>query len=236
MEDGCKLSTRIVVDRREKASGVPEILASLGARIEYAQLEVGDYILSPEVAVERKAVRDLFSSIFDGRLFTQCSELAKGYPKPFLLIEGDPEEVNEYIGNPRVYYGALVSIILESNLKLLYASSVEETALALSVLADHTSRERKAAPLIQKPRKSVQIGLQQLYMVTSLPSVGEKTGLRLLKTLHTPRAVFTASATQLARIPGVGMARALKIKKALNTPFKLQEESVFKQDRLADSI
>jgi ERCC4-type nuclease len=35
---------RIIVDEREKGSGVPENLARLGAYIEYRMLETADYI------------------------------------------------------------------------------------------------------------------------------------------------------------------------------------------------
>ncbi|MGI0039859.1 MAG: ERCC4 domain-containing protein, partial [Nitrososphaera sp.] len=75
------MPARIVVDEREKNSGIPELLKNAGAVIDFAQLKVGDYIVSPETAVERKTVRDLVSSIYDGRLFLQCSDLVKHYQK-----------------------------------------------------------------------------------------------------------------------------------------------------------
>ncbi len=34
-------------------------------------LEVGDYVLSPEMVVERKALPDLHQSLASGRLYTQ---------------------------------------------------------------------------------------------------------------------------------------------------------------------
>ena len=38
-------------------------------------LLVGDYILSPEICVERKSVPDLIGSMASGRLFNQVCEL-----------------------------------------------------------------------------------------------------------------------------------------------------------------
>ncbi|RMF30602.1 MAG: heavy metal resistance protein CzcA, partial [Candidatus Nitrosothermus koennekii] len=64
---------RIIVDDREKNSKVPDELEELGVRVEYKHLEVGDYIPLPEVVVERKSMRDLVKSIYDNRLFIQCS-------------------------------------------------------------------------------------------------------------------------------------------------------------------
>lgn len=34
-------------------------------------LQVGDYVLSPDIVVERKALPDLFSSLGSGRLYNQ---------------------------------------------------------------------------------------------------------------------------------------------------------------------
>jgi ERCC4-type nuclease len=80
---------RIVVDERERKSGIPDLLRQAGATIDFAQLNVGDYIVSPETAVERKTIQDLLNSIFDGRLFVQCSQLNEHYVKPVLIVEGN---------------------------------------------------------------------------------------------------------------------------------------------------
>jgi ERCC4-type nuclease len=80
---------RIVVDERERKSGIPDLLRQAGAIIDFAQLNVGDYIVSPETAVERKTIQDLLNSIFDGRLFVQCSQLNEHYVKPVLIVEGN---------------------------------------------------------------------------------------------------------------------------------------------------
>ena len=83
------MPARIVVDERERKSGIPDLLRQAGASIDFAQLNVGDYIVSPETAVERKTIQDLLNSIFDGRLFVQCSQLNKHYVKPVLIVEGN---------------------------------------------------------------------------------------------------------------------------------------------------
>jgi DNA excision repair protein ERCC-4 len=62
---------RIIVDEREKKSGIPELLRSVGINLEIKTLPIGDYIVAPETVVERKSLSDLISSIFDGRLFDQ---------------------------------------------------------------------------------------------------------------------------------------------------------------------
>ncbi|HYY67718.1 MAG TPA: ERCC4 domain-containing protein, partial [Nitrososphaeraceae archaeon] len=83
------MPARIVVDERERKSGIPDLLLQAGAIIDFAQLKVGDYIVSPETAVERKTIQDLLNSIYDGRLFVQCSQLNEHYVKPILIVEGN---------------------------------------------------------------------------------------------------------------------------------------------------
>jgi ERCC4-type nuclease len=89
---------RIVVDERERKSGIPDLLRRAGAVIDFAQLKVGDYVISPETAIERKTIQDLLNSIYDGRLFIQCSQLNEHYVKPVLIVEGNIVDLMETPG------------------------------------------------------------------------------------------------------------------------------------------
>ena len=50
-------------------------------------LEVGDYVLSPSMCVERKSLPDLIESLRNGRLVTQMQNMCRHYKIPILLIE-----------------------------------------------------------------------------------------------------------------------------------------------------
>ncbi len=52
-------------------------------------LTVGDYILSPNICIERKSISDLISSFKDGRLYSQAETMFLHYKNPMLLIEFD---------------------------------------------------------------------------------------------------------------------------------------------------
>jgi DNA excision repair protein ERCC-4 len=78
---------RVVVDVREFASPLPGVLHAGGLEICPVTLEVGDYVLSPRVCVERKAIPDLRSSLASGRLYTQAEAMCRHYATPVLLIE-----------------------------------------------------------------------------------------------------------------------------------------------------
>lgn len=82
----------VVVDMREFGSQLPSVLHKKGVRLVPVTLEVGDYILSPEICVERKSIPDLHQSLSSGRLYAQAESMCKHYKTACLLIEFDPDK------------------------------------------------------------------------------------------------------------------------------------------------
>ncbi|KAI0019119.1 DNA repair protein [Xylariomycetidae sp. FL0641] len=80
---------RVVVDVREFRSSLPSLLHGRSLNIVPCMLTVGDYILSPDICVERKSISDLVSSFKDGRLYAQAETMFQHYKSPLLLIEFD---------------------------------------------------------------------------------------------------------------------------------------------------
>lgn len=78
---------QVIVDMREFMSNLPNVLHQKGMRIVPVTLEVGDYILSPLICVERKSIQDLFVSFASGRLYHQAEMMIRYYQMPVLLIE-----------------------------------------------------------------------------------------------------------------------------------------------------
>ena len=79
----------VVVDVREFRSALPSLLHGRSMVVVPCQLTVGDYVLTPNICVERKSVRDLIASFKNGRLFNQAETMLQYYKYPFLLIEFD---------------------------------------------------------------------------------------------------------------------------------------------------
>jgi DNA excision repair protein ERCC-4 len=212
---------RIVCDERERASGVPQELLDLGVRVDFSQLKLGDYLVSPSTAVERKSVRDFLSSLYDGRLFNQVNELTKSFANAFVLVEGDPAEIAFISRNPKSYYGAIAALTLTFNVKTIFTPSPKETAMALEALARRSEKGVGERPSVvyQRPVKSLEQHRQQIYIVSSLPGVGTSLARRLLDRFGSPRGVFVATVPQLSMVPGVGRARAEKIVKVLTSRF-----------------
>jgi DNA excision repair protein ERCC-4 len=228
---------RIVVDERERSSNIPLLLKNAGAVIDFTQLKVGDYIVSSETAVERKTVRDLISSIYDGRLFVQCSDLVKYYQKPLLVVQGniaelgetsedmeDPDDIKLHTERMSLAYDALITVATEFRIPIIHTPSAEQTAQLLVTLVNRSLQEAKATgPLLRKIKKENPIQIQQLSVLASLPGVGEKLAARMLKKFHTPIRALNASAAELATIPGFGLTRAERVRKVLNIPNNVEE-------------
>ena len=214
---------RIVVDEREKKSGIPDLLKSIGMNVEVKTLPVGDYIVAPETVVERKSIRDLMSSIFDGRLYDQCSRLKEHFTYPAVLLEGNVDEIDEIMDNPMVFYAALSKVALDFRIPVIPTPNAAHTAKLLVSMCSR--KESTTGPYLKKIKKSPDLEKQQLSVLCSLPGVGEKFAIRMLERFETPLKAFSASSTEIAKIEGFGQARSKKIKKTLCTKSTLSKES-----------
>lgn len=222
---------RIIVDERERKSGIPDLLKSVGLNIEMKTLPMGDYIVAPETVVERKSIRDLMASIFDGRLFDQCSRLKEHFEHPIVLVEGNIDEVEEITENPLVFYGAISTVVLDFKIPVIPTPSASHTAKLLVSMCSR--KDVPKGPYLKKIKKSSDLEKQQLSVLCSLPGIGEKFAVRMLTKFGTPLKVFSATTSELAKVEGLGDVRARKIKKTLDSKSKFLKES--NQKTLHDS-
>ncbi len=209
----------IVADTRELSSNLPALLKELGLGVRFEQLAVGDYVLSDDVAIERKTVSDFISSIFDGRLFRQASDLSSVYRQPILLVEGDITMIPSLVSNIKVYYGALASLTLNFPMKLTFVPSVRESAIFIERLVHNLNKEERPRNIVREKGQSLKE--QQIFLISSLPGVGEKLAEKLLKHFGSPIRVLTATQAALSEV--IGSARAQRIKQVLETKYEENE-------------
>ena len=113
-----KTQSKIIVDMRELRSDLPSLIHKRGMDIEPVTIEVGDYILTPEICVERKSISDLIGSLQNGRLFNQATNMTRFYAKPMLLIEFDQNKPFALQG--KYYYSKdIASTDITARLQLL---------------------------------------------------------------------------------------------------------------------
>lgn len=215
---------RIVVDERERASGVPELLRKLNVHVEPRLLDVGDYIISSECAIERKDVHDFLSSLFSGRLFNQAYRLSSAYKLPVLIVEGDMRILFEQSSKPRAVWGALATLAFGYSLHVFFTTSPQQTAEFISTIAKHGRFARPRGPLFQKKPKVASVQGQQLSLVCNLPGVGTVLADRILRRFGSVRRLFSASVSELALVDGVGRVKADRIVKTLDATYHPTEK------------
>jgi len=221
---------RIYVDYREKNSSVHEFLRRNGVKVFFENLETCDYLVSDRVCVERKTVHDFVKSLFDGRLFDQASRMVAKFEKPVIIVEGEISKIREVTEKISAIYGALVKLMVEINITILWTGSSEDTAIALYLLAKHEQEVlKRAKAVIPKKPRTVDIRSWQRFVLQSFPGIGPKSAEKLLEKFGSLDKVFSASASELARI--VGYEKAQRIIQILKTPYSKTEE-VKKEDIL----
>jgi len=208
----------IVVDRREERSGVPALLRELGVSVRYEVLEVGDYLLPGDVLVERKSARDFISSLLDGRLFDQSSNLISSSNNPTIIVEGDLGKAVKHFENPMAIWGALASLGYDFKITLFYTSDIEGTAALLAAISKRKI-EGKEEIYLKPKRKGGGLEDLQLSIVASLPGVGPARAKKLLEGFRTVKAIFNANPAQLSRIGDLPYEISVKIYDLINSEY-----------------
>jgi len=211
-------SVRIVVDSREP-DRIIAMLTALGIGVDRRVIGVGDYILSPECAVERKTTGDFMTSMFSGRLFKQAENLANAYSKPILVLEGDVAGELELRVNPRAFWGALLRLESDMGIPVIPTPTPTHTADLLYTLAKRLQRKKTEKMPIHKPRLLTDREWQ-IYIVASLPNIGSELSKRILKRFKTVRNAFQARASDLERVEGIGQTKAERITHLLDRKYE----------------
>ena len=214
---------RMVIDEREKKSGIPDLLKEIGVKVEMTNLPIGDYIVASETVIERKSVPDFISSVFDGRLFDQCNRLKEHFEHPAIIIEGNIDEITQITENPLVFYGAVSAVVLDFKIPVIPTPNASNTAKLLVAMCARQGKTK--GPFLKKIRKSGDVHHQQLSVLCSLPGVGEKLASRMLEKFGSPGNSLNASLTELSKIEGMGESRAQKIRKLLDTETKSDKKN-----------
>lgn len=212
---------KIVIDHRETKCGVAKALDRLGMELSFMALEIGDYVVSDRLAVERKRTDDFASSLIDGKrnLFAQLSDLSRVYEKPVLIIEGEDLFTSRQI-NPNAIYGSLISIAIDFGVSILYSRDEEETASILKILAKREQTENKREINPHGKKSASTLVEQQEYLISSISNIGPKAAKNLLSYFGSVEAVMRADIEELKKVKQIGPKTAARIREVLESPYK----------------
>ena len=214
---------KMIVDSRELPTAVARELTRLDVEISGESLQIGDYIVSEDVAIERKESGDFIQSLIDGRLFVQLTALRSSYRRPVLIIEGE-QLIGLRAVNPASIYGALASIAIRIQIPILWTRNAEETANVLYRLAH---LEQVAAKKTLRTRSGDARGTDAEaleYILSGFPGVDTVISRAILSEFGTLEGVFSASEKELQSVKGVGKKIAGRIRRLLTTKYPSYKE------------
>jgi len=199
----------IISEYREKE--VLGHLKKMDARINEMSLEIGDFICSKNIAIERKSHSDFISSIIDGRIFVQIKNLKENFKKAIIIIEGSSNrEIND-----NVLKAALARLVVDNGVSLINTKNSNETAKMIYWISKKEQVENKQDVSFKVGKKSKEKNVLQEQIISGLPGVSNVISQRLLEHFGSVENVITADEMELEKVEGVGKSLSRKIKKII---------------------
>ncbi|MAH07424.1 hypothetical protein CMI38_04205 [Candidatus Pacearchaeota archaeon] len=188
----------VVADIHEKNSLViSQLKKSTQIKLLIKPLKIADYIIGP-VAIERKTISDLISSMISKRLIQQLSQM-QAYPKSLLIIEGDLQEVLDEEDNiSKAIRGLITSISTNNQASIIQTKDYEETAKYLITLAKQQLKPNQPISLHSRIPKTK--NEQKQYIIESFPNIGPKKAQLLLKKFKTLNNLFSATEEDIKEV------------------------------------
>jgi Fanconi anemia group M protein len=208
----------IIADLRERASGIPRALSEKGLEVRMHRLEIGDYLLTPKIAVERKTTADFVQSIFDKRLFAQVGALRMSFPCPIVLLEKCGAPSREI--HPSAMRGAMLYVSLLNRIPIIHTENSADTVETLFAMAQLVHRETAQEFSLHSKRRSPSPQKTQRYILETIPGIGPHLAKALLQQFGNLQAVFDAAPDDLMEVPGIGRSRAEKIRTLLQRDYR----------------
>jgi ERCC4-related helicase/ERCC4-type nuclease len=215
-------AVEVVADQRELDSAIARDLSrrdEIDVRLE--TLEVGDYVCSDRVVVERKSVSDFLDTLVGGdrSMFEQVGEMASHYARPVVIVEGEADLYEERNVHPNAIRGALASLAIDFDASVLRTDGEDDTADTLAVLAEREQEESDRAVSVHGEKSTKTLPEQQEYVVASIAEVGPVTARSLLSEFRTVEAVMTATTEDLMEVEGVGEVTAERMREVIGSEY-----------------
>ncbi len=208
---------KVIIDKRERSSGIGKELAKKGIVIEYKKLDLADFIIG-DTAIERKTIQDFVNSIVDKRLIRQLGMLKENFESAILIIEGEDNIYTIRSLHPNAIRGMLASIAIDFKIPIIPTRNYRDTASLLYTIAKRKSRQKEEFGILAK-RKPLSLKERQQLVVESLPGIGPKLAKKLLKEFKSIKNLFNAKKEDLMKVEKIGKKKAEEITKVIDENF-----------------
>jgi Fanconi anemia group M protein len=184
------------MDERERGE-IRLAITALPSQIRIETLEVADFILSPQVGIERKRGDDFTGSIFDHRLFLQLEKLRASFTTPLLILESPKKMFSRSFWNEKAIYGALVYVAYKMRIPIIPTIDEADTAQVIYQLAllehrrtPHWDYKEVLGNIAAQAKKPHFLQEDQRYFLQGLVDVGEKKAAKYHEILGNPYYVL----------------------------------------------
>jgi ERCC4-type nuclease len=195
VKTGHETSVDITVDTRERGRIVKALEALPGVRLDFAELDCGDYLLANGVAIERKSSTDFILSIVDRSLFEKVARLKARYARPLYIVEGDMFTMRFHQKAFDVHT-ALAYLSVTHQVPVVNSPDVEQTAMLIYLMAAEAQRDPAQRPDARLDKPSVRTEAQR-YLVEGLPGIDADRAEELLRRFGTAERIFAADEAAL---------------------------------------
>lgn len=230
---------KFLVDHRER--NMIKLVEDVCEEVEVTQLPIGDYVLlsdSEAIIVERKTVPDFLSSVRSNRLWDQLLRMMKRMTvfelpvkRRMLLIHGSfrdyfEEDADRLKRSLLVHWsqlmGAYLEILYAYNTPIIHVEDDTAFKAFMRILVKRESAGKNdklpSARWYMKPVKaSLPVKDRKQYILSSLPSIGNRLAENLLIHFDTISGVACASIKNLQEVPKIGKKKAELIYKMFHS-------------------
>ena len=230
---------KFLVDHRER--NMIKLVEDVCEEVEVTQLPIGDYVLlsdSEAIIVERKTVPDFLSSVRSNRLWDQLLRMMKRMTvfelpvkRRMLLIHGSfrdyfEEDADRLKRSLLVHWsqlmGAYLEILYAYNTPIIHVEDDTAFKAFMRILVKRESAGKNdklpSARWYMKPVKaSLPVKDRKQYILSSLPSIGNRLAENLLTHFDTIFGVACASIKDLQEVPKIGKKKAELIYKMFHS-------------------
>ncbi|MCD6108057.1 MAG: ERCC4-type nuclease [Thermoplasmata archaeon] len=229
---------KVILDHREKS--ILPLIEDLYDNIELSLLPFGDIILVTDkkraVVIERKSSQDFISSIRSNRLWEQLLKMMKAkeifdyrIKRKILLVHG---RISDYLENISILNqdrgenalsrfwaslsGAMLEIIYVYGIPIIFVEDDEAIRHFLRILANReenglNDKAPKARWFRRKRISSLPEKDEKLFLLSSLPYIGDILANNLLEHFGSIANIANASIEELKEVEGIGEKKATKI-------------------------
>ncbi|MFC7237755.1 DEAD/DEAH box helicase [Saliphagus sp. GCM10025317] len=214
-------TVEIVADQREMDANIArELSRREEIEIRLETLDVGDYVCSDRVVVERKSAADFVDSLVGGdrSVFEQVGAMARHYSRPVVIVEGEGLYEQRDV-HPNAIRGALSSLAVDFGASILRSESEDDTTELLATIAKREQQLSNREVSVHGEKGAKTLSEQQEYVVSSIADVGPVTARSLLETFGTVEAVMIASEDELREADGVGEVTAERLREVIGSEY-----------------